>query len=139
VAGRGVPGPAILFASGVDEEPFMFVTPAFAQSATDPLGASGMLIQFMPFILIFVIMYFLLIRPQQRRQATHREMIKNLRRGDVVVMTGGLIGKISKVVDDNELVLDVGEGGTKTQVRVGRAFVQDLRTKGEPVKDGTPT
>jgi preprotein translocase subunit YajC len=116
----------------------MFVTPAFAQSAGEPLGATGMLIQFMPFILIFVIMYFLLIRPQQRRQAAHREMIKNLRRGDVVVMSGGLIGKIAKVVDDNELVLDVGEGGSKTQVRVARSFVQDLRTKGEPVKDGTP-
>lgn len=116
----------------------MFVTPAFAQSAAEPLGASGFLIQFAPFILIFVIMYFLLIRPQQRRAATHKEMIKNLRRGDVVVMTGGLIGRISKVVDDNELVLDVGEGGTKTQVRVARAFVQDLRTKGEPVKDAGP-
>jgi preprotein translocase subunit YajC len=113
----------------------MFVTPAFAQAAGDPLGSTGFLIQFMPFILIFVIMYFLLIRPQQRRAAAHREMIKNLRRGDVVVMSGGLIGRISKVVDDNDLLLDVGEGGVKTQVRVSRGFVQDLRSKGEPVKD----
>ncbi len=113
----------------------MFVTPAFAQAAGGSPGATDFLIQLMPFILIFVIMYFLLIRPQQKRAATHREMIKNLRRGDVVVMSGGLIGKIAKVVDDNELVLDVGEGATKNQVRVARAFVQDLRTKGEPIKD----
>jgi preprotein translocase subunit YajC len=121
--------------SGAYEEQFMFVSPAFAQTAAEPLGATGFLIQFMPFILIFVIMYFLLIRPQQRRAATHREMIKNLRRGDVVVMSGGLIGKIAKVIDDSELLLDVGEGGAKMQVRVARGFVQDLRSRGEPVKD----
>lgn len=113
----------------------MFVTPAFAQAAGDPMGATGLIIQFMPFLLIMVIMYFLLIRPQQKRASQHREMIKNLRRGDTVVMSGGLIGKISKVVDDSELLLDVGEGGAKTQVRVGRGFVQELRAKGEPVKD----
>jgi preprotein translocase subunit YajC len=114
----------------------MFVTPAYAQAAAgDPMGASGFLIQIMPFILIFVIMYFLLIRPQQRRAAEHREMIKNLRRGDTVVMSGGLIGKITKVVDDHELMLDVGESGAKMQVRVSRGSVQELRAKGEPVKD----
>lgn len=114
----------------------MFVTPAFAQAATgDALGSSGFLIQIVPFILIFVIMYFLLIRPQQRRAGEHKEMIKNLRRGDTVVMSGGLIGKIVKVVDDNELVLDIGEAGSKNNVRVARAMVQDLRAKGEPVKD----
>lgn len=114
----------------------MFVTPAFAQAAA-PGGAGGMefLVQFAPFILIFVIMYFLLIRPQQKRAKDHKDMIKNLRRGDVVVMTGGLIGKIVKVVDDHEIVLDVGEGGAKVQVRVASALVQQLRTKGEPVKD----
>ncbi|WP_181704073.1 preprotein translocase subunit YajC [Chthonobacter albigriseus] len=115
----------------------MFVTPAFAQAAAgDPMGTTGFLIQFMPFILIFVIMYFLLIRPQQKRAAEHKEMLKNLRRGDTVVMTGGLIGKISKVVDDNEMVLEVGESTGGTKVRVARAFVAELRTKGEPVKDG---
>jgi preprotein translocase subunit YajC len=113
----------------------MFVTPAYAQAAADPMGATGFLIQIMPFILIFVIMYFLLIRPQQRRAADHKEMIKNLRRGDTVVMSGGLIGKITKVVDDSELLLDVGEGATKTPVRVSRFSVQELRAKGEPVKD----
>ncbi|MBH0239002.1 preprotein translocase subunit YajC [Methylobrevis albus] len=110
----------------------MFVTPAFAQAAADPMGTTGFLIQIMPFLLIFVIMYFLIIRPQRQRQKAHLEMIKNLRRGDTVVTSGGLIGKIVKIVDDTELQLDVGEG---TKVRIARSFVQDLRAKGEPVKE----
>ncbi len=112
----------------------MFVTPAYAQGA----GAAGpdMLVSILPFVLIFVIMYFLLIRPQQRKAKEHRDMLKNLRRGDVVVMQGGLIGKIQKVVDDNELLLDVGDGTTKVQVRVAAGLVQQLRSKGEPVKEG---
>ncbi|WP_181706907.1 preprotein translocase subunit YajC [Chthonobacter rhizosphaerae] len=113
----------------------MFVTPAFAQAAGEPAGATAFLIQFMPFILIFVIMYFLLIRPQQKRAAEHRDMIKNLRRGDVVVMNGGLVGKIAKIVDDSEMVLDIGEGAGGIKVRVARGAVAELRSKGEPVKD----
>ena len=115
----------------------MFVTPAYAQAAGAAPGGTDFLIQFAPFILIFVIMYFLLIRPQQRKAKEHRDMLKNLRRGDVVVMQGGLIGKILKVVDDsNELLLDVGDGTTKVQVRVAAGLVQQLRSKGEPVKEG---
>jgi preprotein translocase subunit YajC len=114
----------------------MFVTPAFAQAAGAAPGSTDFLIQFAPFILIFVIMYFLLIRPQQRRAKDHKEMLKNLRRGDVVVMQGGLIGKIAKVVDETELLLDVGDGTAKVNVRVAAALVQQLRSKGEPVKDG---
>jgi preprotein translocase subunit YajC len=114
----------------------MFVTEAFAQAAGAPAGGTDMLVQFAPFVLIFVIMYFLLIRPQQKKAKDHREMLKSLRRGDVVVMSGGLIGKIAKVVDDNELLLDVGDGTAKVQVRVAVAMVQQLRTKGEPVKEG---
>ena len=113
----------------------MFVTPAYAQGAGAP-GGLEIFIQIVPFILIFVIMYFLLIRPQQRKAKDHRDMLKNLRRGDVVVMQGGLIGKIVKVVDENELVLDVGDGTAKVQVRVASGLVQQLRTKGEPVKEG---
>ena len=114
----------------------MFVTPAYAQAAGAAPGGTDFLIQFAPFILIFVIMYFLLIRPQQRKAKEHRDMLKNLRRGDVVVMQGGLIGKIQKVVDENELLLDVGDGTTKVQVRVAAGLVQQLRSKGEPVKEG---
>jgi preprotein translocase subunit YajC len=113
----------------------MFITPAFAQAADAASGTNAMLIQVFPFILIFVVMYFLLIRPQQRKQKEHQEMIKNLRRGDVVVLSGGLIGKITKVADDGEIVLDIGEAGAKVLVRAAGSAVQQLRAKGEPVKD----
>jgi preprotein translocase subunit YajC len=106
------------------------ITPAYAQSAS-ALGGSDMLIQIVPFILIFVIMYFLMIRPQQKRQKEHQEMIKNVRRGDNIVMTGGLIGKVAKVTDDSELELEIADN---IRVRVSRSAIADVRSKGEPVK-----
>jgi len=90
-----------------------------------------MLIQIVPFILIFIIMYFLMIRPQQKRQKDHQEMIKNVRRGDQIVMSGGLIGKVVKVTDDNELELEIADN---VRVRVSRSAIADVRSKGEPVK-----
>ena len=84
-----------------------------------------------PFVLIFVIMYFLMIRPQQKRQQEHQEMIKNVRRGDQVIMSGGLIGKVTKVSDDNELELEIADN---VKVRVSRNSIADVRSKGEPVK-----
>ena len=89
------------------------------------------LMQIVPFVLIFVIMYFLMIRPQQKRQKEHQEMIKNVRRGDQVVMSGGLIGKVSKVTDENELELEIADN---VKVRVSRTAIADVRSKGEPVK-----
>ncbi len=106
------------------------ITPAYAQSAS-ALGGSDMLIQIVPFILIFIIMYFLMIRPQQKRQKDHQEMIKNVRRGDQIVMSGGLIGKVVKVTDDNELELEIADN---VRVRVSRSAIADVRSKGEPVK-----
>ena len=82
------------------------------------MGGSEMLMQVVPFILIFVIMYFLMIRPQQKRQKEHQEMIKNVRRGDQIVMSGGLIGKVVKVTDDNEVELEIADN---VRVRVTRA------------------
>ncbi len=70
----------------------MFISPAFAQAAS-PFGGDSMLVSLLPFILIFVIMYFLILRPQQKRQKQHAEMVKNVRRGDTVVTSGGLIGR----------------------------------------------
>jgi preprotein translocase subunit YajC len=108
----------------------MFVTPALAQAA-GPAGDTGsFLFSIMPFLLIFVIMYFLVIRPQQRRMKTHKEMIGNLRRGDTIVTTGGIIGKVTKVIDDTELELQIAEN---VKVRVARGMVADVRAKGEPV------
>jgi preprotein translocase subunit YajC len=107
----------------------MFVTPAFAQAATGG-GEAGFLFSLMPFLLIFVIMYFLVIRPQQKRVKSHRDMISSLRRGDTVVTTGGIIGKVTKVVDDNEIEVQIADS---VKVRVARGMISDVRAKGEPV------
>ena len=107
----------------------MFVTPAFAQAS--PLGgdAFSMLI---PFVLVIVMAYFLILRPQQKRAKEHQELIKNLRRGDTVVTSGGLVGKVTKVVDDDQIEVEISDG---VRVRQVRSMVTSVRTKGEPVKD----
>ncbi|HEY5080863.1 MAG TPA: preprotein translocase subunit YajC [Bauldia sp.] len=109
----------------------MFVTEAFAQSGAAESGPN-MLIQFAPILLIFVIMYFLVLRPQQTKSKLLREMLANLRRGDTVVTGGGFIGKVAKV-DENEVQVELAEG---IRVKVVRATIAEVRTKGEPVKDG---
>lgn len=108
----------------------MFITEAFAQTG-DIGGGSSMLIQFLPIILIFVIMYFLILRPQRMKARAHQEMVANLRRGDTVVTSGGLIGKVAKV-DDGELQVEVAEG---IRVKVVRGMIAEVRAKGEPVKE----
>jgi preprotein translocase subunit YajC len=90
-----------------------------------------MLIQIIPFVLIFVIMWFLIIRPQQKRVKTHQEMIKNVRRGDMVVTSGGIVGKVTKVVDDGEVEVEIADN---VRVRVVRSMITEVRTKPEPVK-----
>jgi preprotein translocase subunit YajC len=109
-------------------EPSMFVTPAFAQGAA--AGGENIFVSIMPFILIFVVMYFLVIRPQQKRVKMHREMTTNLRRGDTVVTSGGLIGKITKTIDDTEIEVQIAEN---VRVRATRASIAEVRAKGEPV------
>lgn len=106
----------------------MFITPAFAQAAGG--GAGSMFSSFLiPMVLMFAIIYFLMIRPQQKRVKEHREMVSALRRGDTVVASGGLIGKVAKVIDDNEISVELAEG---VKVRMLRASVSDVRAKGEP-------
>ena len=90
-----------------------------------------MLIQFLPFVLIFVIMYFLILRPQRQKAKRHQEMVANVRRGDTVVTTGGLIGKVAKV-DEHEVQVELAEG---VRVRVVRGMIAEVRAKGEPVKE----
>ena len=109
----------------------MFITPAYAQ-ATGGDGGLGLIGQFVPLILIFVIFYFLLIRPQQQRMKQHQEMVASLRRGDTIVTAGGIIGKVTKVVDDSEIRAEISEG---VNVRVVRGTIAEVRTKSEPVKD----
>jgi preprotein translocase subunit YajC len=110
----------------------MFVTPAFAQGS--PLGgdSSSLLFQMLPFVLIFVIMYFLILRPQQKRVKEHSELVKNLRRGDTVVTSGGLVGKVTKVVDDEQVEMEIADG---VRIRQMRQMVSGVRAKSEPVKD----
>lgn len=84
----------------------------------------------MPFVLIFVIMYFLIIRPQRTQMKKRGEMLAAVRRGDTVVTGGGFVGKVTKVVDDNELEVDLGNG---LKVTALRSTIADVRVKGEPV------
>jgi preprotein translocase subunit YajC len=111
----------------------MFVTPAYAQAAGAG-GSTEMMMSLLPFVLIFVIMYFLILRPQQRRAKQHQEMIKNVRRGDSVVTSGGIVAKVTKVIDDNEIEIELADGVRARQIR---SMVAEVRAKGEPVKDET--
>ena len=106
------------------------MTPAYAQGVSG-LPSSDMIIQFVPFILIFVIMWFLIIRPQQRKAREHQDMIKAVRRGDTVVSSGGILGRVTKVTDDPELEMEIAEG---VRVKLLRSMIAEVRTKGEPVK-----
>jgi preprotein translocase subunit YajC len=107
----------------------MLISPAYAQAAG---GGGDMMTALLPFILIFVIMYFLILRPQQKRVKQHQEMVKNVRRGDTVVTSGGLVGKVVKVLDDDQLEIEIADD---VRVRQMRQMVADVRAKGEPVKD----
>ena len=110
----------------------MFITPVLAQGTSLLGGDGGMLMSLLPFVLIFVIMYFLILRPQQKRVKAHAEMVKNVRRGDTVVTNGGLIGRVTKVVDDDQVEIEIAEG---VRIRHMRSMLSDVRAKGEPVKD----
>jgi preprotein translocase subunit YajC len=113
----------------------MFITPAFAQGSLFGGGAGGdggMLMSLLPFVLIFVIMYFLILRPQQKRVKQHQEMVKNVRRGDTVITNGGLVGKVTKVIDDDQIEIEIADD---VRIRQMRQMVADVRAKGEPVKE----
>ena len=104
----------------------MLVSPAFAQDGGGGLGGIEPLI---PLVLIFVVFYFLLIRPQQKKAKAHRQMIGDLRRGDRIVTAGGLVGQIHRVAGDSELLVEIADG---VRVRVVRSTVAELRAKPEP-------
>ena len=109
-----------------------FITPAYAQSAG---GAPSMetIMQFAPFAIILVIMYFLILRPQQKRAKEHQELVNNVRRGDTVVTSGGIIGKVTKsVAGEAEVEVEIA---TNVKVRVLRPMITDVRAKTEPVKE----
>ncbi|RCL00602.1 MAG: preprotein translocase subunit YajC [Candidatus Tokpelaia sp. JSC189] len=109
----------------------MFITPAYAQAAD--AGISGQFSMFIPLILIFIIMYFLVIRPQRRQMKKHQEMVNLARRGDTIVTGGGLIGKVTRVYDDiGELEVEIADD---VRVRVVRSIVSAVRVKGEPLTE----
>jgi preprotein translocase subunit YajC len=109
----------------------MLITPAFAQAAAGG-DTNSMLMSLLPFALIFVIMYFLILRPQQKKVKDHAELVKNIRRGDTVVTTGGLVGKVTKVVDDDQIEFEISDG---VRVRQMRQMISGVRAKGEPAKE----
>lgn len=122
----------------------MFITSAFAQATTstptaapggsllDPSGPFGSLIMFVPVILIF---WFLIFRPQQKRMKAHQQMLSNIARGDTVVTTGGLVGKVTKSVAGEDLEVEIAQG---TRVKIARSGIADVRSKPAPVNDNKP-
>lgn len=106
----------------------MFVSPAFAQAGGN--GGTGFE-ALLPLVLIFVVFYFLLIRPQQKKQKQHKEMLSAVRRGDRVVTGGGIVGTVTKVIDDKEVAVEITDG---VKVRVQRALIASVISKTEPVQ-----
>ncbi|MDP1618619.1 MAG: preprotein translocase subunit YajC [Phenylobacterium sp.] len=107
----------------------MFATPAFAQTAgAAAAGPQDMILQFLPLILLVVLFYFLMIRPQQRRMKAHQKMVAELKRGDQVVLASGMLGKVVRV-EDREVGLEIATGVT---VKVVRSMISEVRVRGEP-------
>ena len=108
----------------------MFTTPAYAQAAAPGMFGGG-LEALLPLVLIFVVFYFLLIRPQQKKMKQHKDMLGAIRRGDRIVTGGGIIGTVTKVNDDNEVTVEIADD---VRVRVQRGLISGIISKTEPVK-----
>ena len=106
----------------------MFVTPAYAQSLG---GGSDLIVSLLPFVAIFAVMYFLIIRPQRQQAKKRQEMLNNIRRNDSVITGGGLIGKVVKV-SDHEIEVEIATG---VRVKALRSMIAEVRVKGDPVND----
>jgi len=109
----------------------MFISEAWAQGAAG--GSSDFLVQLFPLVLIFIVFYFLLIRPQQSKMKQQKEMLAGVKRGDRVVTGGGIIGLVTKVIGDNELQVELAEG---VRVRIIKQTITDIITRGESVRGG---
>lgn len=114
----------------------MFITSAIAQdAAAAPLpggGATDLLLQFAPILLLVVIFWLLIFRPQQKRMKAHQAMLSSIARGDTIVTTGGIVGKVTKSVDGEDLEVEIAQG---TRVKIARSGVTDVRSKSTPVND----
>ena len=112
----------------------MFVTPAYAQAAGGA-GAMDIFTSLMPILLLVVIFWLLIFRPQQKRMKAQQAMLSSITRGDTVVTTGGIVGKVTKAVDGEDLEVEIAPG---TRVKVVRSMVADVRSKSQPVNDNKP-
>ena len=110
----------------------MFVTPAYDQAAGGAGDSGSFVTSLLPLVLIFVIFYFLLIRPQQKRAKEHKLTVENLRLGDQVVTAGGVIAKVTKVIDDNEVEVEISQG---VKVKLVRSTISGVLSKTEPAND----
>lgn len=116
----------------------MFVTAAIAQeagAAAPSMGATDLLLQFAPILLLVVIFWLLIFRPQQKRMKAQQAMLASISRGDTVVTTGGIVGKVTKAVDGEDLEVEIATG---VKVKLVRGMVADVRSKAEPVNDNKP-
>ena len=114
----------------------MFVTPALAQAApSGGAGAMDIFTSLMPILLLVVIFWLLIFRPQQKRMKAHQAMLGAITRGDTVVTNGGLVGKVTKAVEGEDLEVEIAQG---TRVKVTRGGISDVRSKSQPVNDNKP-
>jgi preprotein translocase subunit YajC len=114
----------------------MFITPAYAQDAA-PVGGGidAILINLLPIVLLVVIFWLLIFRPQQKRIKAQQAMLSAIRRGDTVVTTGGIVGKVTKSVEGEDLEVEISQG---VRVKIVRSMIADVRSKSEPVNDNKP-
>jgi preprotein translocase subunit YajC len=111
----------------------LFTTPAFAQDAAPAVAAGPNILETLALPLILVVIFwFLIFRPQQKRAKAQQAMLSAIRRGDTVVTTGGIIGKVTKAVDGEDLEVEIAQG---VKVKLVRGMIADVRTKSEPVND----
>ena len=116
----------------------MFATPTYAQAAGAPVAGGGIqdiIIQMMPILLLVVIFWLLIFRPQQKRLKAQQAMLAAIRRGDTVVTTGGIVGKVTKAIDGEDLEVEISPN---VKVKLVRGMVADVRSKAEPVNDNKP-
>ena len=113
----------------------MLISTAYAQGVGGLFDSSSAMVQFLPLVLIFVVFYFLLIRPQQKKQKEHRAMLDALRRGDRVVTGGGIIGTVNKVASNEEVEVDIAQG---VRVRVVRSTITTVLAKPDPARRARP-
>lgn len=114
----------------------MFISPAYAQPQGAPAAEGGslevVLFNAVPILLLIVIFWFLIFRPQQKRLKAQQEMLGAIRRGDTVVTSGGIIGKVTKATEGEDLEVEIAQG---VKVKLVRSMIADVRTKSEPVND----